>query len=343
MKKLRFRQGFTLVELLVVIAIIGILVALLLPAVQAAREAARRMSCSNNLKQLGLALHNYHDVHKVFPANMDGSPNVAQSAGQWNANRISMSWIVLTLPFIEQGPLHSQFDFSRDATNKFIDNANNRPLRQTVIGGLACPSSPHPNPLPNRQQLDYDWTSGWELSGGRTDYKGNMGFVWAGWRDCNATSTPVGSQSGAPWVDSSTPASSLPSGGLFFYNGSVKIAQIIDGTSNTVAVFEDANWYGGAGPPNRAYTSEYGRTGLWAAPLGAVNSIDGAINSFPAYNNGVYGLADPRCTNWSSMHPGGGQSTLADGSVRFMSQTTDLPTLQAIGTRNGGESIALPD
>lgn len=333
MKNCGRRQAFTLVELLVVIAIIGILVALLLPAVQAAREAARRMSCSNNMKQLGLALHNYHDTFKVFPANFDGS---------LNQGRISFSWIVHTLPFIEQGPLYNQFDFRVDPTNKFIDNNVNRPLRQTVIAALACPSNPHPNPLPNRQQLDYNWTSGWDLNGARTDYKGNMGFIWTGWRDCSGTSTPVGSTSNAPWIDPNSAITGFQNGGMFFYNGSLKIAQIIDGTANTVAVFEDHNWAGGLGPPNRPYTSDWNYAGLWVAPMGAINQVDGAINSYPQ-PGGPNGNYDPRCTNWSSAHPGGAQCTLADGSVRFMSQTTDLNTLQAVSTRNGSESIALPD
>ena len=347
MKKVRLRPAFTLVELLVVIAIIGILVALLLPAVQAAREAARRMSCSNNSKQLGLALHNYHDTFKVFPANMDGSSNGPnQSGGQWNQFRISMSWIVHTLPFIEQGPLFNQFDFTKDPQGKFVDNPQNRPLRQTVIAGLACPSSPHPNPLPNRGQIDYEFTAGWEVSGGRTDYKGNMGYVWTGWRDCLATTSPFGTQT-AGWVDAGTPASSVPNGGLFFFNGSVKIAQIIDGTANTVAVFEDANWYGGtSNTPSTAYTSEYGMTGLWVAPLGAANTIDGPINAFPPQPTAAgmgYNLRDPRGTNWSSMHPGGGMCTMADGSVQFVTQTIDMNVLKAIASRNGGESQTLPD
>src|SRR5687767_6993146 len=121
------RQAFTLVELLVVIAIIGVLVALLLPAVQAAREASRRMQCSNNLKQIALALHNYHDVHKTFPPayipDADGKP--------------MHSWRVLILPYIEQQPLFTQYDF-----NEPWNGPNNSRLANISIPVYHCPSEP---------------------------------------------------------------------------------------------------------------------------------------------------------------------------------------------------------
>lgn len=328
------RRGFTLVELLVVIAIIGILVALLLPAVQAAREAARRMSCSNNLKQLGIAIHNYHDTFKVFPASFDGS---------LNQGRISFSWIVHTLPFFEQGPLYDRFDFSKDPTNKFIDNPQNRPLRDIVVATLQCPSNPHPAKLAsNRGQLDYNWTSGWGVNGARTDYVGNMGFVWTGWRDCAGTSQPVGSSSGAPWTDPNQDIATINEGGVFWFNGATRIAQIIDGTSNTVAVMEDHNW-AGATPGNAPLKGDFNFSGMWVAPMGAINTIDSAVNAFPRIGNGINGNHDPRCTNWSSAHPGGAMATLADGSVRFVSETTDMGVMRAVATRQGGESNQLPE
>ncbi len=131
--KAKFKQhprGFTLVELLVVIAIIGILVALLLPAVQAAREAARRMQCTNNLKQIGLAFHNYHDLQRTFPPGWIG--------------RNEFSWGAFVLPNLEQEPLHDQFDFRRPLTDNVTGNPTNLVLAQTDLPGYRCPSATGP-------------------------------------------------------------------------------------------------------------------------------------------------------------------------------------------------------
>ena len=133
------RSGFTLVELLVVIAIIGVLVALLLPAVQAAREAARRMKCQNNLKQLGIALHNYHDIHgRVPPAGIHHQGSQSAGSSSWGP-----SWAVMILPMIEQGNLHSQYNFSLIRTR----DAPNDKVSATTIPAFLCPSDP-PNPAP---------------------------------------------------------------------------------------------------------------------------------------------------------------------------------------------------
>src|SRR5512137_843597 len=127
------RRGFTLVELLVVIAIIGVLVALLLPAVQAAREAARRMSCSNNLKQIGLALHNYEGTYRVLPP----------SRIDINLPRFQQSWVSLALPFIEQGTIHAKYNFG----NNWYDPIND-PLTTARLSVMLCPSVPSARELP---------------------------------------------------------------------------------------------------------------------------------------------------------------------------------------------------
>lgn len=332
-------RGFTLVELLVVIAIIGILVALLLPAVQAAREAARRMSCSNNMKQLALACHNYADTHKTFPWNFDNRSNNG-GLGNPGAGRhgIAMSWIVAVLPYIEQAPLHDQMDF-RDRNRAFVDNNRNRPLRQTVIPVTVCPSNPHPKILPNRTSaMAYTGSHGLggngnsaTFGGARTDYVGNMGWVWTGWKDCGPTG-----RNGSPWVDPGTKYAAVPRGGVFWWNGGARFADIIDGTSNTVAIYENHNWRGQTGNPARANKGQFNKAGLWISPHGAIDAQTGPINAF-ARNN------DARCTNWSSAHPGGAQAGLGDGSVRFVSETASLALLQAVITRQGGETQSWED
>lgn len=144
-------RGFTLVELLVVIAIIGILIALLLPAVQAAREAARRSQCSNNLKQIGLALHNYHDTFKIFPPGSLADTTSADGTGAH-----AMSGWILILPFMEAGAIHDLWDF-----NYNYDHANNAAGRRTPVDGLFCPSRPRPEKASSTVAYgDYAWSNG---------------------------------------------------------------------------------------------------------------------------------------------------------------------------------------
>lgn len=138
MRSAPIRRAFTLVELLVVIAIIGVMVGLLLPAVQAAREAARRMSCSNNMKQVGLALHNYHDTFTLFPHNAHAFGN--------NNTGCGASWLVRLLPYLDQGAAYSQLDFvtASDWTMQYQSSANAAVVAELRVPGLNCPSSPLP-------------------------------------------------------------------------------------------------------------------------------------------------------------------------------------------------------
>jgi len=171
MKKLfGMRKAFTLIELLVVIAIIAILVALLLPAVQQAREAARRSSCKNNLKQIGLALHNYHDVHNVYPLNNDSTRKGGNTA---------TSWVTMSLPYMEQAPLYDRVDFTTQSGHYGLDNASAKIVRVQPIDTLMCPSNPQPKVFTGAAIYD---GSGWNgnsrnMNGARTDYVGNMGYV----------------------------------------------------------------------------------------------------------------------------------------------------------------------
>src|SRR6516225_1913698 len=179
-------RGFTLIELLVVIAVIATLVALLLPVVQQAREAARRAQCKNNLKQLALACHNYSEAFKQFPNNYDGRP-LSESNGNWQQSSGNFGWIVLALPYMDRAPLFNRFNFSDQTGGNpsagWTSQANTA-LATTVLPFLLCPSNPQP-PL---EIVDVAGCSGGGCFGGvqvaRTDYTGSMGFIAGDWRSC---------------------------------------------------------------------------------------------------------------------------------------------------------------
>ncbi len=330
------QRGFTLVELLVVIAIIGVLVALLLPAVQAAREAARRSQCANNLKQLGLALHNYHDVHKRLPWNYDSGnstyPN--QPSGRWH----TFSWIVASLPFIEQGALYDQIQFHRFDG---FGHPDNTVVRRIPLSTVMCPSAPHEEVLTN-QRMGYRGEDP-RVDAARTDYVGSMGHVFGGWRDCAAIpdfphpqNLFVRQTSPTPWVNGESLSDQVNINGVFRYMGSVRMADITDGTSNTIAVFEDMHWRGG----NQAmFDQRPTDTCAWMCPLGAIGNLRNPMNNKnPAWQ---LGAGDRRCHGWSSYHPGGAQATLGDGSVRFFGETMDHIVRYALAVRNDGLAVSL--
>ncbi len=342
----RIRKAFTLIELLVVIAIIAILVALLLPAVQQAREAARRSQCQSNMKQVGIAMHNYLDVHSTFPLNYDGTRNGADRDSH------AVSWLTLCLPYMDQTALYEtlKFDCRISGTagvDKCLDTPEDRIARRQIIPGLLCPSNPQPAIFSGAPWYD---GGGWNgnsrnIDGARTDYVGNMGWVWTGWKDCGDTQ-----RNGAPWVNPDLNFDSpgdnlLRVGGVFWWRGACKLNQIVDGTSNTLAVVENANWHF-----SKELPGEPNKQGLWFSPMGSITSITGPVNADPAEGPGGNGGDDGRCTNWSSNHVGGAHALMADGGVKFLSQNTatgsapfdggfpDSPgVLKALTTRSGGE------
>lgn len=353
----RGKRGFTLVELLVVIAIIGVLVALLLPAVQAAREAARRMSCGNNLKQIALACHNYQSTYKTLPWNWDPTwPDPAANTIT-NANNQAFSWLFAMLPFIEQQPLYDQTDKITPGGNWA---PNNRVLRQTVIPAFICPSNNQPT---NRLEQSEGYACGNCMGGygqaAGTDYVGNMGHHWGGWRDCNQLpefANPAGTryfirggstQLETPWVNGQWDVDQPRLQGLFQYRGTIRMDDALDGMSNTILAYEDMHWQGfniGAGggsgrPPNLVRTA-LGDT-AWMSPLSAIGNMRNPINNRTAAWYGDH-LSDPRCHGWSSNHPGGAQAAKVDGSVRFYPQTMDHVVRYAISTRANGETFQEP-
>ena len=345
------RRGFTLVELLVVIAIIGILVALLLPAVQAAREAARRMSCGNNLKQLALACHNYSDTYKSLPWNNDLGNSTAPGNPQnrWN----QLSWIVTVLPYIEQSPLQDKIYQQGPTLGGYNvrENLNNMPanLRESVIPSIICPSNDQ-EAIRGGQRSGYRHPGGVTAAG--TDYSGNMGHIWGGWKDCGAvpdfnTSAPPtftamftkGANPGTPWVNGESLGEQVRINGVFRYHGSVRLRDISDGTANTLLAFEDMHWRGGNNtsvPHDRGHTDDC----AWISGFGAINTIRNPINN--KRKNWLQGAGDRRCHGWSSNHPGGAQGALCDGSVRLVAETIDHLPRYALGVRNDGIPFELP-
>lgn len=334
------KPGFTLIELLVVIAIIAILIALLLPAVQQAREAARRSQCKNNLKQLGLAMHNYHDTHGLFPHNQGRWTN-----GPYPANAIGdFSWIAMALPFLDQKPMYDQLDMIGGVAAGWDRNSNNigtnQAIRRTVLPILICPSNDQPSLRPGTTNGGYRWNGTSEAGG--TDYVGSLGHIWGGWKDCGAVPDNLianglgtrGRNPGTPWVNGERINEQVNVNGVFRYVGSIRIADVSDGTSNTVAVFENMHWRGGNGANFDRRNSSYSG---WITPLGAVHNMRNPINN----RNRAWqqGANDLRCESPSSNHPGGIQILLADGSVRFLNENIDHNIRYSLAVRNDGIPI----
>lgn len=309
----RRRSAFTLVELLVVIAIIGILVALLLPAVQAAREAARRMQCANNQKQIALALHNYHDTYKTFPTGYF-----------WvlpQPNTESWAWSTLTLPFLEQSALHSQLGVTqRSLRDALASGASFLPLMQTRLGNFMCPSDTgfNANGLIHNNR-NFNGGNGATAGGftqpvlvGVSNYMGN-----AGHRSVAQNANGNGRNTG-----------------IFFADNSVRIGDILDGTTNTVLIGErdtrdcrSGTWLGVRNPQGA------NDRGVWVVLGHAGPKPNQDANAIP-WNTNNTGCGE----GYSSLHPGGVQFALCDGSVRFISETVDHNWV--ISTANG--SLADP-
>ncbi len=304
---IRRRSGFTLVELLVVIAIIGILVSLLLPAVQAAREAARRMRCSNNLKQIALGLHNYHDSLRSFPSGWVYGP----PAG----NRECWGWSAQLLPYIEQGPLHGQLGM--ETQNLWLAYQRNyaltRQLTMTPIAVFKCPSDSgynSPGNVHNNRHFNDGFGAANQAAQNWPGVSNYMGV--AGHRDV---------------------ANVAPNTGIFFGNSGIRFADILDGTSNTFVVGErdthfcrSGTWVGVRNPDGT------GTRGVGTV-IGHSHPVLNQSTAVVAWNAGRIGCGE----GFSSMHPSGAQFALCDGSVRFVSDTIQhfwFPNTLVNGTIN---------
>jgi prepilin-type N-terminal cleavage/methylation domain-containing protein len=341
------RAGFTLVELLVVIAIIGILVGLLLPAVQAAREAARRMSCSNNLKQMGLAVLNYESAHQRLPPASMKRPNALNAFH-------TASGFVRILEFIEQGNLYQQaavFGFGDSTNYWFGSNTTNTNLIRPIFGAsrfgvYRCPSSAHPETV--RIAVS-----------GQTPFE----FMWPSY-------VMIAGSDIHPSTDNFARQSRHSSGGIFPGSISYKMADISDGTSNTMMISEQSGFVrrlnGTIITDLRTAASLQG-----SFPMGSKNPrIPAGNNSWSStgsHGTGGNGSQDIRCygmttvrqspnakgtnpfsarqqcnTVLNSEHPAGVQAVFADGSVHFIPDTIDLFTLKNLADKNDGNVVALP-
>ncbi len=335
------RRGFTLVELLVVIAIIGILIALLLPAVQAAREAARRSQCSNNLKQIGLALHNYHDANKTFPFSW----MVYLPSGGLGMDTNAQVWGTRILPYLEQSALYDQYDSRYPSFNEFAAIpavAQNLTVIQTPISAFVCPSTP--GDAESRiydADLNPDYPVTWRCA--PSDYSAITGVLGQFATLAYANWTGSGSRSGVLQYNGHNTST------LQLELGPSRIGDIKDGTSNTAMIGErvggDTIYKKGGqvssmssllGPSNGGGWGDIMNGEMWYG--GTLHDGTGLPGDGPCAIN----CSNYRNGGFFSFHPGGAQFCLADGSVRFVSETVDAFTLASLTTRSRGEVAPLP-
>jgi prepilin-type N-terminal cleavage/methylation domain-containing protein len=310
------RRGFTLVELLVVIAIIGTLVALLLPAVQAAREAARRMNCGNNLKQIGLAIHNYHDVHKKLPYG-SGFNYIGISARQ--------TWTTFILPFMEAQTQYDLFDF-----NYSVGDVHNQRAVTTVNSTYLCPSDPIVEaPILNNRP---DTPLNNPASSLALSYPASMGPTHPdGCSLCPAGGSPSTTNWCCQGFNFGSTGPVGNSVGMFGrYPKSFKFSDVRDGLSRTLMVGETI-------PIHCAYNGAFCANFPVSATTVPLNTMDddkgGSFCSGPCYVTTCH---------FKSFHPGGAHFVMGDGSVHFFDELIDLQLYNALGTRAGDESGQVP-
>jgi len=348
------RRGFTLVELLVVIAIIGILVGLLLPAVQAAREAARRMSCSNNLKQFGLALHNYESAHKSFPTG-----SFPHQAPGWGNTFSQGSQLVKLLPFVEQAPLFNLLNFSNIpiiGTPGHPGGGISAQMSNFGYGHQAwvtvapapfqldlpifrCPSDPYTN-LPTQSNANYTLSMGNQNmpDGGRCP--GPIVTI----PGQNGNNLGTNSSAGHGDIGASASGSNISGVTSRFGQWSARLRDLTDGTSNVIAMgeyrprcgdhpqyFTWSHWNGAW----MATTAPINQNTCGGEGLGKDDTTGGAedCNHFRTWNMSM---------GFKSLHTGGAQFVLGDGSVHFIPATIDYMTYQRLGDRRDGQVVSIP-
>ena len=319
------RRAFTLVELLVVIAIIGVLVALLLPAVQAAREAARRMQCSNNLKQWGLALHSYHDAQRALPPGRlgcDGASYGTLCSTPGGATRAGVSVFVHLLPQVELGSLYSLYDDADPLwprNNTWLTSTNIQ-LIETRPAVVVCPTDTA-EPYSEETKVDL----------GAAVYTTPAGTRAAVGSYASVTGTIGAANNLKPTGEAGN--SKFDNTGLFYYVVRQKFSQVPDGLSNTMMLGE--------------VTDGHRRTSsnIWTRAIRIMDtqrSTDNPLNTFPGQP--VYDAAYGANANgaFSSLHPAGAQFLFGDGHVVFLSESIDEDLYMGLSTREGFETGSSP-
>ena len=321
----RDSRAFTLIELLVVIAIIAVLISLLLPAVQQAREAARRTQCKSNLKQIGLAIHNYEASSRCLPPgyiSVPGSGTMDAVSGDWGTG---WGWLTHLLPNIDQAPLYNSLNMNLSCWSPV-----NSTFVTTGINVYLCPTAVNPGATVNVEDVSHKTL----IVFGRTNYVHNVG-----WNDLWSGGASVAQDYGAA------------ANGAMFRDSSVRFSDVIDGLSNTVFVGErspnlsDAVWPGvmpgsahyarppfgsiGSGGPGTNWDSGGSYVGAHSGP----SIYESPVVIHPP--NSPLGHTD----QMQSLHTGGAHILLGDGSVRFISDTVNLGIWAALSSRNGGEVL----
>lgn len=308
------RNGFTLIELLVVIAIIAILVAVLLPAIQMAREAARRVQCTNNLRQTGLALINYESAMGAFPPG--GSATRSGGTG--------FSWWVRILPYIEEGDIYDRLD-KKSSTIGFVGHEGNQHNREVLRGRgfsfMTCPSSPLPR---------------WVLTGDVNENASIVSPTYTGLAGATNHPTARDKKLAPPGIPGR-----ISAGGVLIRHDAVKILQIKDGTSKTAMVGEQSDWCRTALGNHADCRSDFGR-GFPTGPARDkrdrdynITTVIHGVNDKTWTNLGVAGNCGPN-RPIQSAHPGGAHVLMADGSVRLLDEQIESATWYDMVNRDDG-------
>ena len=350
------KRGFTLIELLVVIAIIAVLIALLLPAVQQAREAARRTQCKNNMKQFGLGLHNYHDVHNRFPlpAVFNFGPGVGSGVGGMETSNV---WSLSILPFLDQAPVYNIYNFNLSAYEP-----SNAAAVQAKLAAYICPSTPRSGKgitytLPKAAAGGLLTADAVLTDAGASDYvaitRVKPAFLNIAYNTNTYTTDLEGWGKGGVCIAIPALAGSqtIPDGGA--------LRDITDGTSNTIMIGELAGRntlyrtgniaVSPASPADEAAFQQFASGGAWADPFNGVWELSGRNYD----GTGTQGPCGINCSNAKmtparvfqyaaglyAWHTGGAHVLMGDGSVRFLSQNLSGITLSQLISRAGGEAV----